>query len=447
MQSVVGHVEEVQFGGGSATEARFRSVLMDVVGLLAERLAGWLPVAVKLALALGLAGSLAACNLDRDRWDRSPSGRAGVVDLLERCGFTPRERLTTLAKIDASVSSLVLLPGADVDDAGWNAIASWVGGGGMLIVAGGGRRLPAWIGATVAGTDPPTAAPISAPIAVPGEQHERLPKLTAVVPDGRQLELATADAKAGSQYGDEDQAPPSPLLVRGRALYAIERTFDDGGRALVLADDRLFTNASLLVADNARLLVELLRPGGAKLELAGELTGLVSQNPITSVQRGRLAPAMLQLTLLLCLFFVYKGAHFGRPVDPAAGSRRAFAEHARAIGMMYGRRRAGRHALESYGSYALERMRERLNLAGRKGLLAVAEELATRTGRPLGEVMRLLVESRPPSNRPTDLERDAAIQEANAAKDLATLRDLATLLQQGTLTGGARERTRAQRQA
>ena len=80
-------------------------------------------------------------------------------------------------------------------------------------------------------------------------------------------------------------------------------------------------------------------------------------------------------------------------------------------------------------------MRERLNLTGGKGLLAVAEELATRTGRPLGEVMRLLVESRPPASRPTDLERDAALQKANAANDLATLRDLARLLEHGTLGG------------
>jgi hypothetical protein len=157
---------------------------------------------------------------------------------------------------------------------------------------------------------------------------------------------------------------------------------------------------------------------------------------------------LLQLSLLILLFFVFKGAHFGRPLDPAAGTRRAFAEHARAIGLQYGRRRAGRHALEIYGHYALERMRERLNLSGGKGMLAVAEEVATRTGRPLGDVMRVLVESRPPNRPPSDLQRDAVIQEANAAKDLATLRDLATLLQNGTVTtGGPGERIGTQRKA
>ena len=88
-------------------------------------------------------------------------------------------------------------------------------------------------------------------------------------------------------------------------------------------------------------------------------------------------------------------------------------------------------------------MRERLNLTGGKGLLAVAEELATRTGRPLGEVMRALVESRP-VKRDGDPERDRILQEANSAKDLATMRDISSLL---TSTGGTGERSRSQGQA
>ena len=89
-------------------------------------------------------------------------------------------------------------------------------------------------------------------------------------------------------------------------------------------------------------------------------------------------------------------------------------------------------------------MRERLNLVGGKGMLAVAEEVATRTGQPLGEVMRVLVESRPPHQREPDPVREVAMQQATCAKDLATLRDLAKLLSQ---TGGAGDRIRAQRKA
>jgi hypothetical protein len=316
------------------------------------------------------------------------------------------------------------------------------------LVAGGDRTLPDWIGATIAAEPPSTATSAPAePLRVPSDQVGRLPTIKAIVPGDRQVKVgpATTQPHAYTEGGDESDAPPVPLLFRGRTLYAVERTYANGGRAIVLADDRLLSNVSLLVEDNALLLVELLRPGGQKLEIAGELTGLVAKNPVTSVQRSRLAPALLQLLLLIVLFFIYKGAHFGRPIDPITTSRRAFAEHARAIGLQYGRRRAGRHALELYGGYALERMRERLNLSGGKGMLAVAEEVATRTGRPLGEVMRVLVEARPPNQPPTDLERDAAIQAATSAKDLATLRDVATLL--ATTTGGAGERIGAERKA
>jgi hypothetical protein len=204
----------------------------------------------------------------------------------------------------------------------------------------------------------------------------------------------------------------------------------------VLADDRLFTNASLLVGDNARLLVELVLTGGRRVEIGGELTGLVSTNPISSVQRGRLAPVLLQLLLLIVLFFVYKGAHFGRPVDPVVSRRRAFAEHARAIGLQYARGRAARHALAVYGGYALERMRERLRLSSGKGLGAVAEEVAARSGRPLGEVMRVLLEAKP-------VEAPAP-GNIGAANDLATMREIATLL---ASTGGTGERTGAQTKA
>jgi hypothetical protein len=450
MQAVVGNVEEVQFGGGAPSDSRFRSVMLDVMGLLSERLAAWLPFLVKVGLGLTLTGLVAGCNNDREGWERSPTGRAGVVDLLQRSGFTVRERLVSLTKLDKSVATLVLLPGAKVEDSTWKAIANWTGDGGCLVVAGGTRTLPAWIGAA------PSTGSMSqltgGGLAVPPDQFKRLPRLHAVVPEGRFVKVATPETSGtggmtGSEpvneAGDEEDAPATPIVVRGKSPYVVERTFEGGGRAIVIADDRLFENASLLVEDNALLLVELLRPGGKKLELAGELTGLVSQNPITSVQRGKLAPAMLQLALLILLFFVYKGAHFGRPVDPAAASRRAFSEHARALGLLYGRARAGRHALEAYGGYALDRLRERLNLSGGKGLIAVAEEVATRVGRPLGDVMRVLVESRP-TKRSDDPVRDRAEQEVNSAKDLATLRDIATLLQQ---TGGAGERIRSQRQA
>jgi hypothetical protein len=104
---------------------------------------------------------------------------------------------------------------------------------------------------------------------------------------------------------------------------------------------------------------------------------------------------LLQLGLCTLLFFIYRGAHFGRPRPEPPARRRAFADHVRALGLVYARARAGRVALEHYGVWATERLSERLRLGGAARLSAIAEGIAARTGRPVGEVMRLLVEARP----------------------------------------------------
>jgi hypothetical protein len=447
MQAVVETVEGVQFGGEPPEEARYRSVLTGVLSLLGERIAGALPLLITLTTLGVVAGG---CGVDRDQWDRSPSGRAGVVDLLLRYGFDARERLLSLTKVDATVAELVILPAATVEQEDWVALGDWAAQGGTLIIAGGDRDLPAWIGVKVVDdkTGPASATPSkhAAPppmsmssvalapdgLEVPEEQGNRLPRLAASVPGDHQVIVAA------TAMSEPDEVAPAAILVRGKSVYALERSYDGGGGAIVLADDRLFTNASLLVGDNARLMVELVRTGGRRVDVAGELTGLVSTSPLTSVQRGRLAPALLQLSLLVLLFFVYKGAHFGRPVDPVVSRRRAFSQHARAIGLQYARGRAARHALSVYGSYALERMRERLRLASGKGLGAVAEEVAARSGRPLGDVMRVLLEAKPVEG-PIGMGSGAG-----AANDLATIREIATLL---ATTGGSGERTGPQTKA
>ena len=425
MQAVVATVEGMQFGGEPPAEASFRSVWTGVTSLLAERIAGLLPLIVTVALGALLGG---CGGFDRDHWERSPSGRAGVMDLLTRYGFEARERLLPLAKLDNSVPGLLILPTATVEKEDWDAIGDWASKGGTLIIAGGDRPLPDWIGIKIVED---TKAPVaSVAMEVPEELGDRLPRLAATVPSKHHLVVATV------AQSTPDDIPPSVLLMRGKSVYAYERTFEGGGGAIVLADDKLFTNASLLVADNARLMIELVSSGGRRIEVGGELTGLVSANPATSVQRSGLAPILLQLLLLVLLFFIYKGAHFGRPIDPVLSRRRAFSEHARAIGLQYARGRAARHALTVYGGYALERMRERLRLSSGKGLGAVAEEVAARSGRPLGEVMRVLLEAKP-------VEAPAA-DGSGAVNDLATIRDLATLL---ATTGGTGERTGSQTKA
>jgi hypothetical protein len=186
----------------------------------------------------------------------------------------------------------------------------------------------------------------------------------------------------------------------------------------------LLRNASLLVADNAALLEALLRDGGTSIEVAGDLTGLVAANPVQSVERGRLGPALLQLAAFLVLFFVCKGARFGRPVPEPRRERRAFVEHVRALGLHYARARAERVALAALGAYVIDRLRERFGLHVDRSLSGLAEAVAARTGQPVGQVMRMFLEVR---------DAGKAVPADKDAHDLETAGQLCRLLEE---TGG-----------
>jgi hypothetical protein len=215
-------------------------------------------------------------------------------------------------------------------------------------------------------------------------------------------------------------AAKNTLLERDGSVYAAR--FDYGeGEIIALADGRLFTNASIAMADNAAFLVAMLkRHENHKVELVGELTGSGAKSPLSSVERGKLAPVLLQLGLVLVLFFLYKGVAFGTLVDPPSVKRRSFSEHARALGLLYAKARAAGHARTVYGAYALERLREGMLFREQKGISALAEAVAARSGEPLGKVALTLVEAS--EARPSDTK------EKGTPEDLDVIRQLSRLL-------------------
>ncbi|MBN2573886.1 MAG: DUF4129 domain-containing protein [Deltaproteobacteria bacterium] len=424
---VVDSVERAQFGEKAATRDQFDGVWSRVTGLLAERV-GVLLIGVGLLCAT-------ACGAPRADWEHSPSGRAGVIAFLGKRGFAVHERFRSIAKLSkrktgeprgeaddpvgSRATQLVLLPGAQTGEAEWRAIEEWVDKGGRtLVIAGGSRELPAWIGARVT----EVRAEASETITPDGENTGHWGSLRVRVPDANRVET---------------ELPGSPLLRRGPSVYATERWLeelvepeDDGeapSRVVVLADDHLFRNASLLVADNAAALDALLRDGGKTVELLGDLTGLVSANPVESVRRGRLGPALLQLLVFFLLLFACKGARFGRPLPERRSERREFAEHVAALGLLYARARAERVALGALGTYAVERLRERFGQRADRSLSGLAEAVAARSGRPVGEVMRLFLEARD-AGKGVPADKDA--------RDLETAWQLGKLLAETGGTGG-----------
>jgi hypothetical protein len=404
MADVVDSVERAQFGQETVTKEGFDGVWTRVTGLLTERIGILL---VGLGLLLG-----GACGQPRADWEHSPSGRAGVIAFLGKRGFSVHERLLSVAKIgESQAEQLVLLPGAHVGEEEWKALKTWVfSGGKSLVVAAGRREFPGWVGMRVI-----EKYALSSEIVVPGDADaKRWGALQVRVPGANRLEC---------------QPGSDTLLGRKQAAYAAQRWLgdDEGSRVLVLADDFLFRNASLLVADNAAALDALLRDGGLSVELAGDLTGLVSSNPVQSVERGRLGPLLLQLAAFLLVFFVYKGARFGRPVTERRIERREFAEHVRALGLHYARARGERAALGFMGAYAVERLRERFGLHVDRSLSGLADAVATRTGRPVGQVIRIFLEAR-------DASRGVLAEKG--ARDLETVAELCKLLEETGGTGG-----------
>lgn len=390
--AVVRDVERVQFGRSDARSA-WANVLENVAPVIGR--------VTVLAVLLGF--GLAGCRPQGRANQSGPLGHGALVGVLAAAGVKAKRQSIAPAELDETVSTLVLIGDVDVDEEGWREIETWVDvHGGTLVLAG------------------VDSAPIDlAPRAVSG--HERTTTLT--VAPGAPLDLG--DPRVALPPGDALDPSPSdrPLVLRGRSTYATSRAQGDG-EIVVLADDRLLSNASLATAENAKLVMGLLVRTDGEVRIAGAI-GAGAKTPVDSLRRAHLLPATLQVLVLAALLVAAKGAMFGRPRDRKTTTRRAFIEHVRAIGTTYARARAARHALGVYATWALEQLRTRTR-AGR-GMLGLAESVATRTGRDERAVLSVLLEAH--SARDPEGPRSGVTTTAEATRDLDTLRELAELVQ------------------
>lgn len=394
-------IDRAQFSDEAPTRGTFDGILSRVESIV--RKAG------PLIILLGIFGL--ACDSIAPKeypWRYSPSGNQGIIDLLEELDVTAGYRGTSLEPLgdeepDFSVDrvrALVMLADADASAEEWEGIERWVSDhGGTLIIAGG--ALPPWLAGVRYDDQFSSKDPIT--VSENATVHAWVPQLS--VPPSRFVSGPgwTELERDGRRYG-----------------IGVSRGM---GRVYVLADDSLFTNASLAVGDNGLFLGQWLESAanGGRVELVDAWAQAGADDPLESVSNSHLTPAILQLMALILVLYLWRGRHFGKPRDPTPPSRQSFVLHARAMGQQYGRARASHHAAKAYSLWVLDRLRDQFPLAARNGLSGIAAALSRRSGRDETDVMRLLVEAHSAMSGATD---------GSPEEELKLIRDLGRLLRE-----------------
>lgn len=119
-------------------------------------------------------------------------------------------------------------------------------------------------------------------------------------------------------------------------------------------------------------------------------TAYGADTPLEALGNTAITPIVVQLLVLLALLYLWRGIAFGRLRDPKPPSRRAFADHVRALGNQYAKLRASDYVLAAYGSWCIERLRSRVPGGNAMELAELARELAARTGADAQSILHVL---------------------------------------------------------
>lgn len=422
VREIVREVEAVQFGDVAAEPSIFERVMNRVVPLVKNQLFTILGL-----LFVGVA--LTACPRNPLKTDEhkglaglstDPLGERALVQLMRRYDIEASHRSASVEELSGKSKKrgILLYDNVWITADEWEILHEWVDEGGTLIVASGGS-LPDWIEVEYAGSQVESTNDAL----YPGPNEYRLPEGMRTPP---------INAVAGTDV----YSSARPFLIRKHDAdcYEGEYGYDShcesenyamvqysgSGMVYVFADDMLFTNASMATSNNAAGVLQWLQADLEHVEIVNEWTGAGAETPLDVVKENHLTPLILQALALLILFYLWKGAAFGKLRDPAGGERRAFSEHVRALGQQYAKARATSHVVGIYSGYILERLRERLGARSGGGLHGLAEALSQRTGLAEPTVMRILVQAHS--------AREGQHVSPGVKEDLEFMRQLSSLL-------------------
>jgi hypothetical protein len=402
-------VEAVQFGSAPLDAGGFQRLLGRAAPLLS---------ALLLALIVGLGAF--GCDGEAEKpaaaeaCGSGADGHSLLCQVLEATGSRVRRRyrsLEGLADASSDVDVVVLLR-SELEAKGTRALEAWLRQGGVLVLTTPLSELDRQLGVER------SPQPCGADAKVAGNARS----LAAIGPGLRAPQL-----EASALCGNGDA-----FIARGR--------YDEGWVAVV-SSPAVLSNASLAAGDNAALLVPLLFPADAVIDLVGSWTRDEPENPLGQLRAAGLLPWLLQLMALGLCYGLYRGQPFARRRAPPEVGRRRFSEHAQALGQRWAEAGAAGAALKAYASWATEQLRERLPIGTEQTVAGLAQVISEKTGKPPEAVARTLERARraqlgaEPTPEVSFGEPLPPRELPDEAEQLATLKSLGRLLEE---IGGSR---------
>ncbi len=395
-------VDGLEFGGYRPTLDRVRELLHRIRHLVTGAPGTTGATLLVVATLLGLSPALHGCGGSWER-GRAPSETHLFRDILTQQGVSVHRRVTSIedAPIEAGADTVLLTGNALLSRTDWDALYRWVDDGGQLWVA---------LEYDLRPGDFPTDT-LPDVDCVPHVFDWAPPRSTLRLPNAPGLKV-TGEAVAVIGCRGEDSA-----------AYMTQEPWGSGTIVTFAAPD-LFTNVGIAAGDNVNTLFELVTPPDS-VEWIDVVLGSGANDPISAVSAAGLSPWIIQLLILGLIFLLWRGMAFGRLRDPETQKRRAFADHARALGTQYQRSQASHFTLGHYAAWALERLRRLVRPQRVDTLHALSAAIAQRTGQREAKIMGLLVRA--------NEARDDLTTDQNAASDpatdLGTMRELESLLE------------------
>ncbi len=371
LRDIVRVVDGVQFGGDEATPEAVARAELGAERILRPARPGAHGLVSLTTLALVLLLGATACGKLGGGSNANPAGQGLLTDLLAKQGAEISSLPGSLANLpmQGTKGPVVILDAERVplEEATRTHLVAWVNQGGTLVLAGAPSLWPSELWAKSIGSyDPgPGKVEIVTRDAPPEVAHDDEddddaakappPQVTAAA---THVHRATLARRVAMTWPSEDRAPRAIARLDDGELYGAVRAFGKG-KVLGLASADLLTNVGLAVPGNAAATIGLLAAlDRHEFAVARTEQGISPpDNPFAGLLHIGLGPALLHVAFFIPLLFVAFGVRQSAPRAEPPAPRRAFAEHVQAVGGMYARRKAARHALAVYAKFVDERVR------------------------------------------------------------------------------------------